>query len=718
MFQTLSDFVDGITSFEITIPLWIQITIIIIVILTLTLGAYFMRDFFDISYLRSGMTWFVFVAVLNLSTMLVIFLYYNNKSTAYIGKQGPKGKKGKMGKKGKSVTCSYCKNNIYLQRVRKSDVICTLSTYTDAFKTINENATFFEDILKKGNDIAYDNFVNGIILGKTIKTQNTVAVNKFRSLMTPTSIAIKLVQVINDSVTKASNDTYGTFRNPNGKVGYISIGDSVYGGLEKFELNSFMVNGDVMYPSSYTKLVTFTSFNADTQNTDQYTIWRPNGQSITDNKGFKGSSETFNYIGLGDICRFGISQPKVNQMAIIRENCLSPIASKDLKLVFLYVGALNFSDETNKLDYTQSESYLIENKVINTIEMFSVWRTPINTFITNCNSKNVIQNNSFIYNIYNNAIDALNEYGNISTESKLYASNKFQSIELPKILVASILCKHYETELYKELVYYFNRYQSRVPEFKIINPRNSSFGDLMNIIEKTNKEYLAYNANLVKQASISISEKNPDGSTSSSYSTYNEKNEMHLPKQLMIIYNSINNQLLTISVEIENANTLLDVINIIFENGIEARIAKDADGIAEGGSLINVVQETVLMICKMLMPPTQTAYIIKDECLGTFALDRDREQKISELTETKDKYYKFTDEIAEDDNKYNSVIQNIRQYETLMDSQIGQICGHIENYQSKINDMNLEEFTTTRISQLIKIYNQMNLYLVDIMSKV
>ena len=134
-------------------------------------------------------------------------------------------------------------------------------------------------------------------------------------------------------------------------------------------------------------------------------------------------------------------------------------------------------------------------------------------------------------------ITLLYEYGNISTESKLYASNKFQSIELPKILVASILCKHYETELYKELVYYFNRYQSRVPEFKIINPRNSSFGDLMNIIEKTNKEYLAYNANLVKQASISISEKNPDGSTSSSYSTYNEKNEMHLPKQLMIIYN-------------------------------------------------------------------------------------------------------------------------------------------------------------------------------------
>ena len=162
----------------------------------------------------------------------------------------------------------------------------------------------------------------------------------------------------------------------------------------------------------------------------------------------------------------------------------------------------------------------------------------------------------------------------------------------------------------------------------------------------------------------------------------------------------------------------MDVINIIFENGIEARIAKDADGIAEGGSLLNVVQETLLMICKMLMPPTQSAYIIKDECLGTFALDRDRETKISEFTEIKSKYYKMTDDIATESEKYSSVMQNIRQYENLMDSQIGQICGHIENYKTKIDDMNLEEFTTTRISQLIKIFTQMNLYLEDIMKKV
>jgi len=707
MFQAISDFIDSITAYQINIPLWMQIAVIIIVMISLSIGAYIMRDYFDISYMRSGMFWFVFIAVLNLSTLLAIFLYYNKKSNSYVGVPGYKGKKGKMGKKGVSVTCSNCKTNLYLQSTRKNDVICTLNTFTTDFKTISDNAGFFQNIFDNGDSISYDNFVNGIILGQTVNTKNTDSVNRFKTLMTPTSIAYQLIQTINDSVTKASTNTYGTFRNPNGKVGYMSLGDAVYGGLEKFELNAFMVNGDVMYPSSHTKLVSFTSYNAETQDTDTYTIWRPIGQSITDT-GFKNSKQTFNYYALGDMCRFGTTAPKVNETATIKETCLSPIPSSDLILVFLYVGALTFTDETNNIDYTKTDSYLIKNKVANNVEMFSVWRTPLNTFITNCNSQNKIINNSFIFNMYNNAYDALNNYGNISTEYKNKASILLQSIPISKILIAAIFCKHYEIELRKEIVYYFNRYQSQVPEFKSIKPATASFGTIMNIIEKTQKEYKTYNQNLIYQASLSLKKG----------TTYDESKERRLPQQLMTIYNYINDKLLTISVEIENASNLLDVINVVFDNGIEARIAIDSDGIAQGGTLINEIQHTLLMICKMLMPPTQTAYIIKDECLGTFALDRDRDQIIKDFTTQLNKFNKFTDKMASNPNKYSTVMPNVMQYETLMNSQIGQLCGHIENYSQKIVDLNLEEFTTSRIQQLIKIYTQMNLYFRKIFSNV
>ena len=111
----------------------------------------------------------------------------------------------------------------------------------------------------------------------------------------------------------------------------------------------------------------------------------------------------------------------------------------------------------------------------------------------------------------------------------------------------------------------------------------------------------------------------------------------------------------------------------------------------------------------MLFPPTQTAYMIKDECLGTFAIDRDREQTIKILSLEIQAYNKYSDVINSDTKKeYDSIKPNIRQYETLMRSRIGELCGHIDDYYNKLTDMNLEEFTTSRIKKIIKLYKDMN----------
>ena len=691
MFQIITDFIDGISSFSFTIPLWLQITIIIIVIIVISIGAYFSRDYFDTTYMRSGIIWFVFIAILNLSTILAIFIYYNIKTNAINakisdGKPGIPGERGKMGKRGKYINCNYCTNNIYIQTVRRTDVICTLNTYTDEFKIIKANVKFFEDILTSGNSIAYDSFVNGIILGKKVLAENTNSVNKFRTLMSPTAIAIQLIKVLNESITKASDDSYGTFRNPTGKIGYLPIGDCVYGGLENFELNSFMLKGDTQYPPSYTKLVTFTSYNQNTSDIDTYTLWRPDIKTIGSNT----------YQNLGDLCRYGTTPPKLNEVVTIKDSCITPVSSSDLTLVYIYVGPLDFNDDKTKLDYTKTNSYLIQDKMANNIEIFSVWRTPMNTFITNCKSNNAIVNNTFMYNMYNNSHDAVTDYNTISNDYKTKASNLLQSINIPKILIATILCKHFEIELYKEIVYYFHYYQSKVPEFKNVDPIALSFGDVMKKIQDTIDAYDKFNENLVKTASLNL--KDPK------YIKYDSKNEKTLPQKLLAIYNNVNNTLLTISYYIENANSLLDIVNIMFDTGIEARIAKNANGIAEGGIFLNEIQETILMLCKIIMPPTQAAYTIKDECLGTFAIDRNREQIIKNLTEIKDQYYKLNDEILLDTEKYRSIAISIKQYNDLLTAQIGQLCGHIDNYLLKLDKMNLEEFTTSRIKSLVQYY--------------
>ena len=47
---------------------------------------------------------------------------------------------------------------------------------------------------------------------------------------------------------------------------------------------------------------------------------------------------------------------------------------------------------------------------------------------------------------------------------------------------------------------------------------------------------------------------------------------------------------------------------------------------------------------------------------------------------------------------------------------LGEVCGHISDYQNKINKMNLEEFTTTRLKQMVKLYADMCIYLEKIIA--
>ena len=726
----LASFIYGITSYNITIPVWLQITMIIITMILLITGGYFAYDTFDIKYTRSGFMWFIFIAFLNLITILMVLIYYNNKKspTSYKGLSGRAGKKGNMGKAGTSVSCNYCQNNIYLQRVKNSDPIATLSTYTSAFQTISDNIKYFNNIISQGN-INYDSFVNGIVLGKNVDPSQADSIARFRLLMEPNSIAIYLIENINANITKSSTRTYGTFKTPGVKIGFTPLGDSVYGGNENFALNSFMVNGDYMHPPSYRLLVSLPTYNETTGDTETYSIWRPNPQSVSV-AGFKKKTDSVTpmvkvaYNGLGDVCRSGTTMPVLNNIAILNENCLDPVPSSDLTLIFIYVGNIQINDGSSKIDYTQTDSYLIQNNIIqNDIEIFSVWRTPLNTFITNCNVDNELINGSILYNMVSSMNDSLTEYGGVNANTKVNIITILQSVNVPKILAASTICRHYEIELHKELIYYFNKYMhSNKKELSIVlsflkktdlqliqAEKTTTLGEYMTFIGKMIKAYDDYNAKLIKNANIDLS---TSGGTS-----YDSSKEVRFPPYLLNAYNSANTQLLTISVKIENTNTFLDLINVLFDNSLETRIAIDSDGIAEGGILLNGIQETIVRICKMIMPPTKQAYTIKDECLGTFALDRDREKVIREFTAVKDEYNKLTDEFSSDSN-YDTVMKNVNQMELLMLDKVGHLCGYIANYMTKINNMQLDEFTTSRIKGLKKIYGDMVTYLNTVNSSV
>ena len=717
MFESVTDFTNTITSYEVPIPYSVLITIIVCIIVGLCSAGYFLREKFDLDMMRSGFSWFIFIAVLNLITILVVFIYYNSTTGTYRGPIGTPGKKGTIGKKGTSVSCNYCKNNIYMLRAKKAYPICNLPSQPKAFKHVFELENYFNNILGQGNSIDYSSFINNIILNQNRKSSNQTAIDNFKTLMNTNNISILLIRAIND-FTKSSNTSYGSFRKPGGIEKYLALGDSVYGGIEgDLELNSFMINGNILFPASYTALLSFKATNHNNGELETYTIWRPNGQTINES-GFKNKMERVAYKSMGDVCRFGTRPPRDSECSTISEKCLEEVDVKDMELIFIGINSIEVNNERSASNYTQPDSYLIENANVSDIEIFSVWRTPLNTFLTNCNTKynqsdNKIVNNTVIYNIVNNLSGSLNDYGNVSSSEKYRISTFFETIHIPKIVVALILSYYYEIDLIKDLVYYVNlaknlvdkNKRAKLPEFQIDISR-LQFGDLMNLIADTKEKYDKYNTNLVANlTNEELLKAKQSKKKRIKKQGYDESKEKHLPAMLLNVYNDTNNTLLTLPVKIENTNTLLDILNIIFENGIESRVAVDSDGILQGGTFMNSIQEMILLICKMLTPPNRPAYTIKDECLGTFPLDRDREERIKEFINILNTYKKLIEDINNNENNIYDLVDPISAY-SILRIKMGKLCSHITKFEDKILSGDLKEMTTLRIKGLIEIFNE------------
>lgn len=755
--DTLTSFGSDISDYKLNISVSVKISIIIVLILIVSIGGYFMKQSFDVSPLKGGYMWYIVIALINLISILSIYFYYGKTGNTYLGSQGSKGKKGKRGKVGKSSSCSYnCKDNIYIQTVRKTEIVCTLSIYNDAFTYLTNHYNYFNEFIIKNIAIDYNSFIKSILINNDKNIYNhklSIAItptDKFMALLSTNAITIFLIKHINIAVALSSSKTYGTIRMPVAKVGYTSVGNSAYGGVETqgtgkgtsatsddkgFNLTSFVVTGDIMYPGGFTKLVSFKSYNENTNDYNMYTLWKPQIQSVNvdanvnDNGVDAKSLQTPKsaqkaYLSLGDVCSFSNRQPKLNDYALIKEDCLDPVSVMDLTLIFIYVGDFEFTNdavnmETQKqkeqtqnqnIDYTQSDSYLIENKVISDVEIFSVWRTPMNTFITNCNTDNNLINNTLMYNILNGIEEALNEYGNINNEYKKWLSNGLNMIPMPNFLTAMIYTKDLMIESRKDLIYYINKYQSKVSEFAgnefITSLSTKTLSELLTIVKDVIDKYDKFNKDLIKNASISLRGVKP--------LLYDETKERVMPPMLSKTYNNIIDKINTLPVKIENTKTFLDVVNHIIPNGLNGRIAIDSDGIVEGGFFLNEIQELIVRICKIIFPPTRLSYTIKDECLGTFARDTKRDSIIKDFINEKTIYNKYIDIIKNDGNKYQSQIQMLTTYEDISIKKFGQLCGHITNYMDKIHNVDLDEFTTSRIQGLISIYKDINKYISSI----
>ena len=97
--------------------------------------------------------------------------------------------------------------------------------------------------------------------------------------------------------------------------------------------------------------------------------------------------------------------------------------------------------------------------------------------------------------------------------------------------------------------------------------------------------------------------------------------------------------------------------------------------------------------------------------MGTFVKDNEKEELIKDLTNVRNKYNKLIDNISSNYSKYQSQIPTIKIYEDASMKKMGMLCGNIPDYLQKIQSMNMDEFTISRIKGLINIYSETNNYL-------
>ena len=130
-------------------------------------------------------------------------------------------------------------------------------------------------------------------------------------------------------------------------------------------------------------------------------------------------------------------------IACIKESCLKEVDRELLQLMGIKISYDTSNEKVNKIiNYNvNSLNYKVEPIDYDDVDherlnIYSIWRTPINTFITNT----VIGNKSLVsstigYNIVDGYEKYISEGGvNLNSNGINYVTNKLKSIKIPKIV--------------------------------------------------------------------------------------------------------------------------------------------------------------------------------------------------------------------------------------------------------------------------------------------
>ena len=370
----------------------------------------------------------------------------------------------------------------------------------------------------------------------------------------------------------------------------------------------------------------------------------------------------------------------------------------------------NDTDDTNDTNDTNDKLELMESND-DVMGMFSVWRTPYNTlYVKYIDSGKIIERKTIIEQLYlnmnNGEIDEslYTRYGTVKKVIKTRVKVYLEKIKLEKIVILGILFSHIFEKVSKMLKQYYNRYiVSGTKEL----PNSNKLKQLLtsSYILKYNDIHLVINeienvlnirkselqkiesdkkAEIKKKRILGLGESvNASGKTKSgiSYSAVNE-------------FQYIKSTVAELSINVENSENVLDIVNSIFDGGIDYLIEEKE---------LTYAQKIILYICICIIKPNEDIYILRNSCLVYEQIDEERinlQSTIGDKISSFNNLRKLIGTKAESQcgvknlSVVNSAIDTT--YEKLM-TQIG----HIPNALEKINKLDFEEFTNSQLEYLL-----------------
>jgi len=644
--MSINHFFEELAKMQTETPISTKITIYTIVLIVVIFAYFFFINANMVDIIRDNYNYYFILVIINLINILLVLTYYNSYSGTYIGDTGKKGSKGDKGSRGKFIACSFCKSNIFTQKSSRYSKIINIQETAkidiENNEVVEKISQYTKQVIKLGTDVKdlkSKEFINAMkkIIGLNMDKYVTIRGMIYMSIM-------EINNVISNGLTKFP----GSFHRVTGKLGYFPLGDTAFKTPKAGKLNSFMVSGDVRNPVQFKKMVTFDTLEreGDTLTSfivSKFTIWRPVGPK--------------DFITMGDVVEVGTEPPNNNIVACLKDNCLRKLdETKELEMMFIHIGIqdkLNETEEDTRIKNLK-RSYQIVNKEIDKIRLYSIWRTPINTFVTYSVNDENIKTDSLIFNIIGHHAKYLDKYGDVNEKGKKFVTRRLKSISITKPLRTLFILSFYQT-------YYTKMMDQYIEENK---------KDLEKLAKSESEKIIRL-----------------------------EYKRLLIDKQKEVPF------------LVDSSKNLYDIAMILFPQGYDERITVDTKSKDITANVLLPIQIDLLKIMMILFPPKYDLYMIKNECLSYNRIDFERRKLITrtsnEILNTK-KYmdvYKVKPELYCDSGK------GVKDEIFKLDDLLAKHLGHIDNYLTRIESRDFDAFSNSRLKLIYKLYKDFNTYL-------